>query len=522
MRQKAMFNLLFLLLFSYANGSQAHGQLGVFDDIELDGAGSTPFINFEQPNGTNMRIVSSEDHIGFEVDDVLKIEQLRHASRYYTPIQFYTELTDGFAEVGGDTSGGFYVKTPGSSRAQFRVLNDSWINSLTVTPTGVGVYNGDPQAALHVGPSTPDPTKILVSENFGEMHREMLEMQNIGSVSLAFTDTSINSKWNLGTTDSGDIRFWKETGFGDMFFGGQEISLYSLDGSNSAGITSWDGNAVALKTADEPLPFYMNGDARQGSMTIYEEGVGIGRFQAQAPLHVFADGTTAFHEATILVENDHEETAQRDMFELVNNGGSRFSFTDTSLDSRWFFTSDAIGRFSISLDGTGGPEFTIQQDGRVRMGPGPIANFDLLPNGNLQIQGTLIQSSDKNLKTSFREINTDDILEHLSSMPVTTWQFKNDDASHRHMGPTAQDFRLAFGLGQDDKTIAPVDGIGVSLAAAKGLAQKVSELTKQLDAKNSRIQKLESALREQNENLRDQMEELMSRVKQLEATAIAE
>ena len=41
------------------------------------------------------------------------------------------------------------------------------------------------------------------------------------------------------------------------------------------------------------------------------------------------------------------------------------------------------------------------------------------------------------------------------------------------MGPMAQDFREAFGLGTDDKTITQVDANGVTLAAIQGLNAKL-------------------------------------------------
>ncbi len=43
------------------------------------------------------------------------------------------------------------------------------------------------------------------------------------------------------------------------------------------------------------------------------------------------------------------------------------------------------------------------------------------------------------------------------------------------MGPTAQDFYAAFGLGIDDKHIVTVDGNGVALAAIQGLYELVKD-----------------------------------------------
>jgi hypothetical protein len=45
-----------------------------------------------------------------------------------------------------------------------------------------------------------------------------------------------------------------------------------------------------------------------------------------------------------------------------------------------------------------------------------------------------------------------------------------------HIGPTAQDFHAAFGLGSDDETIGTVDADGVALAAIQGLDQDNQDL----------------------------------------------
>jgi hypothetical protein len=58
---------------------------------------------------------------------------------------------------------------------------------------------------------------------------------------------------------------------------------------------------------------------------------------------------------------------------------------------------------------------------------------------------------------------------------VTEWKYKVEPEGTRHIGPTAQDFHAAFGLGESDKTIGMVDAAGVALAAIKGLQQEMKE-----------------------------------------------
>ena len=139
------------------------------------------------------------------------------------------------------------------------------------------------------------------------------------------------------------------------------------------------GGGIGLSTDSNDFPFLLFDSARIGSLSAREEGVGVGTIFADAPLHVFTNGNEfdAFPTARILVENESGVTAIREMFSLVNNGGSRFSFMDTDRDSTWSFASDSAGRFSIAINDTGGPEFVIQPDGRVLMGPGPHTEFRL-------------------------------------------------------------------------------------------------------------------------------------------------
>ena len=62
-------------------------------------------------------------------------------------------------------------------------------------------------------------------------------------------------------------------------------------------------------------------------------------------------------------------------------------------------------------------------------------------------------------------------------MSIATWNWKSQDASIRHMGPMAQDFHAAFGLGETDKGISTMDADGVALAAAaiQGMHQELME-----------------------------------------------
>ncbi|HSE62670.1 MAG TPA: tail fiber domain-containing protein, partial [Thermoanaerobaculia bacterium] len=83
-------------------------------------------------------------------------------------------------------------------------------------------------------------------------------------------------------------------------------------------------------------------------------------------------------------------------------------------------------------------------------------------------------------------------LARLVDVPIQTWSYREQSAPVRHMGPMAQDFAAAYGLGTDDKSINPLDASGVALAAIQGLYEMVKERDAEIDALKGRLSKLEA------------------------------
>lgn len=179
--------------------------------------------------------------------------------------------------------------------------------------------------------------------------------------------------------------------------------------------------------------------------------VGIGTPSPSQPLHVRrVDGT-----ARILVEEAAGTASSRVMLQLQNNGGIQLQLADTSLASTW-----SVNNISGSLR-------------LVKVAAGVTA-FDLQGNGNLTIDGALTQGSDRNNKREIVPVQPDDILDRVLSLPIATWSSKLDKSKTRHLGPMAQDFAAAFGLGADDRHIAPLDAAGVGLASVQALHGKMA------------------------------------------------
>lgn len=103
--------------------------------------------------------------------------------------------------------------------------------------------------------------------------------------------------------------------------------------------------------------------------------------------------------------------------------------------------------------------------------------------------GTWLAFSDKNAKHAFAEVDHADILDKVASLPITTWSYNAQGDSVRHIGPMAQDFRAAFGVGESEKYISPVDEAGVAFAAIKALKAENDDLRAQIAELRRLIQK---------------------------------
>jgi Chaperone of endosialidase len=109
--------------------------------------------------------------------------------------------------------------------------------------------------------------------------------------------------------------------------------------------------------------------------------------------------------------------------------------------------------------------------------------------------------SDQNLKTNFSTVNPRFVLDRLARLPIRQWNYKTDEPSVRHIGPMAQDFRIAFNLGVDDKHIDMIDANGVTMAAIQGLYQMVQEKDKKNEQLASEVQQLRAQVRQQQAQL---------------------
>jgi hypothetical protein len=107
--------------------------------------------------------------------------------------------------------------------------------------------------------------------------------------------------------------------------------------------------------------------------------------------------------------------------------------------------------------------------------------------------GDWTNGSSRTFKTDFQSIDNQEILDQLASIPIEKWRYKDSDEG-RHIGPVAEDFYDAFGLGKDNRYIGTTDAAGVSMAAIQALYRLVKEQQSLIQAQKERLDVLQARL----------------------------
>jgi len=172
------------------------------------------------------------------------------------------------------------------------------------------------------------------------------------------------------------------------------------------------------------------------------------------------------------------------------------------------FTSGEPSRLDLG-NASGTPVITFHQNGSVGIGTNAsVYPLEMASGAYCSVAGVWTSVSDRNVKEDFTSITPIEVLAKVATLPITQWKYKVEPNGIKHIGPVAQDFHSAFGLGDSDKAIGSVDETGVALAAIQGLNQKLEQQSKEKDVQ---IQ----TLKQQNDSLAERLNELETTVKAL-------
>ena len=105
------------------------------------------------------------------------------------------------------------------------------------------------------------------------------------------------------------------------------------------------------------------------------------------------------------------------------------------------------------------------------------------------------------------------MLERVGALELTRWRYKADGDGTAHLGPMAEEFHAAFGLGSDPRTIGTVDADGVALAAIQGLLERMNAQADAIETQADAIDALEA----ENDRLRTQQRALERQQTEIDA-----
>jgi hypothetical protein len=260
---------------------------------------------------------------------------------------------------------------------------------------------------------------------------------------------------------------------GESTIGGGAGNLIQTAAGNST-IGGGEGNLIAGNANDATI-----GGGNSNTASAPSEAIGGGEFN-----------TTGGYAAT--VPGGAGNTAGGD-YSLAAG------YNATAADAGSFVWADSIGyEFSSSAAN----QFSVRAIGGVRFVSGVDASGNPKAGVNLAAGGGSWSSlSDRDSKENVVAVDARQVLDRLAQLPIATWNYKSQEPSVRHIGPMAQDFFTAFGVGEDQRHITGVDADGVALAAVQGLNRK---LEANLAEKEAQILQLRQALAE----LKQQVERL--------------
>jgi hypothetical protein len=182
---------------------------------------------------------------------------------------------------------------------------------------------------------------------------------------------------------------------------------------------------------------------------------------------------------------------------LLLNTNSATGVDDVVLKARAGGDADSDLRL-VTASGKSASLYVRDSDGAWRFTAPNLTGPDFLTftnNARLTAGGTWTNASSRSLKHDFAAVDAHAVLDKVLALPISTWQYKASTEGS-HMGPVAEDFHAAFGLGDSDRSISTIDADGVALAAIQGLYQVLQEERQLLRNANTLLRNQNAALLE--------------------------
>ena len=316
--------------------------------------------------------------------------------------------------------------------------------------------------------------------NNGDANR--FSIDDIDGAKTPFTIEAGAPSHSLYVDDAGNIGVNKSTPVVELHITDGDSPTVRLEQDGSSGFTpqTWDlaGNETNFFVRDvtngSRLPFKILPSAPTNSLYVAADGdIGLGTASPDAGLHIIKDG--------VKISPVDDGTAPGDLLELEDESA------DNTVQIRY---RDQTGDQWVAGAGAG-DTFTI-------FDPADAAEFILTDTGNLTVTGDMNAmafnvTSDVNAKENFKAVDAQQVLSKVLDLSVSTWNFIGQPEV-QHLGPMAQDFHAAFGLGTNEVTISSTDMTAVALASIQGLNEIVEEKDAEIAELKERLAALEAAV----------------------------
>ena len=192
----------------------------------------------------------------------------------------------------------------------------------------------------------------------------------------------------------------------------------------------------------------------------------------------------------------YKVTADQDHTTALGKFASNNGFTGT------FIWSDGSAQQSAdTFRNSANNEFAARATGGFRFRTNLAGTTGCnLPAGS----GVFNCTSSRATKMNFASVSGVDVLSKVRALPITTWNYISEGDKVRHLGPMAEDFYKAFGLGVGNASIGVQDLASVSLAGVKALEERTADLQVKAD-EVERLRGEVAALRTANAALEDRL-----------------
>ena len=295
---------------------------------------------------------------------------------------------------------------------------------------------------------------------------------------VVLDDLIINGSGCLGL----DCNNGESFGFDTLRLKENNLRIRFVDTSSTGSFPTNDWQLVANDSANggdehfsiedvdgQVTPFSVRKGAAAHALYVAERGIGMGTNQPEQAVHVSTSDTPVVR---------LEQTAAA--------GWPDYSWEVGANESSFFVRDESTSTIPF------------------RIVPGADSDtFVIEAGGDVTVTGTVNMGSSREIKDGFQSVDVEDVLDRVAGLEISRWQYQTDPRDSQHLGPMAEDFHEAFGLGQDAQHLAPTDLAGVAVASVQALRSKVisqqaeiERLRRESAAREARLVRLEAMLRD--------------------------